>query len=288
MRCEPVAILQSSLAHRRRLFIRCSFDWPALKRLLKAGLALSPKEGSVFMRRLPAFQNIMKLKFWPQPTAPMQSLDVRGGYRRWASTYADETVASILDQELAEVMLAERPQGQLLDAGCGVGRRIKGMPNAVGIDLSPEMIAAGDLPNIEVGDVCSMSFPDARFDTVWCRLVLGHLSDLASAYRELARVCRPGGYVFITDFHPDAAAAGHRRTFTTEEGVTYGIEHYVHMDHEERAAAAGLMLVTKSEGAVGPSVRECYVRGIGLRQYKKDLGLNLVLAYLFQKQGGIA
>ena len=88
---------------------------------------------------------------------------------------------------------------------------------------------------------------------VWCRLVLGHLPDLDAAYAELARVCARGGHVVVTDFHPDAAEAGHRRTFRDGDGVVQEVEHHVHTPREHRRAAAraGLTLVQRFDRVVG-------------------------------------
>ena len=213
----------------------------------------------------------------------VDELGVREAYRLWASTYATETVTSFLDEELARTMLRGLPQTRLLDAGCGIGRRIQDSPNAVGMDLSPEMLAAGRARNVLTGDVRAMPFDSNRFDMVWCRLVLGHLPNPLLAYCEMFRVCRPGGYVFITDFHPDATAAGHRRTLTDEAGAVHAIEHHVHGDHVQLAFEAGLSFVAYCDGAVGPSVRDFYIRGIGLKAYKRDIGLKLVAAFLFRK-----
>jgi SAM-dependent methyltransferase len=218
-----------------------------------------------------------------QTVAAIDELDVRSGYRMWAPTYVSETATSALDDELSQEMLAGLPQGRLLDAGCGVGRRIMGIPNAVGIDLSPEMLAAGGAENVVAGDIREMPFRSQGFDRVWCRLVLGHLPDPILAYQEMSRVCTPGGYIFVTDFHPDAATAGHQRTMTDSDGVVHAIEHYIHTNHVELAAEAGLELVCHREGAVGPSVLRFYLQGIGRRAYKRDLGLKLVDAYLFRR-----
>ena len=172
--------------------------------------------------------------------AIVDKLDAREAYRLWASTYSAESTTSFLDEELAQEMLTGLSHTRLLDAGCGIGRRIAGIPGAVGMDLSPNMLAAGGAPNVVDGDVRAMPFPSNRFDMVWCRLVLGHLPDLLPAYRELARVCMPGGHVFVTDFHPAAAAAGHRRTFTDPAGTVHEIEHYVHTNHMNAARDAGV------------------------------------------------
>ena len=215
--------------------------------------------------------------------AVVEKVDARRGYRLWASTYAPETATSFLEDELAHEMLQGLQHTHLLDAGCGVGRRIRDIPGATGMDLSPEMLAAGGVGNVVVGDVRAMPFPSNRFDMIWCRLVLGHLPDALPAYLEIARVCMPGGYVFVTDFHPDAVEAGHRRTFNVNERIVCEIEHYVHNDHRELAERAGLKVVASREGAVGPAIKDFYSRGIGLKAYRRDLGLKLVSAFLFRR-----
>jgi malonyl-CoA O-methyltransferase len=231
-------------------------------------------------------RNLVKVGLWPlwnEPRAVLSKLDAREAYRLWAPSYAAaETATSFLDDELAREMLRGLPQTRLLDAGCGIGRRLANIPDAVGIDASPEMLAVGLASNVVTGDVRAMPFASDSFDMVWCRLVLGYISDPLRAYRELARVCMPGGYVFVTDFHPDAVAAGHRRTFTDQAGNVHEIEHYVHSNHAHLAEAAGLSLVAHQDAAIGPSIRDFYVRGIGLKAFKKDTGLKLVAAFLFR------
>lgn len=217
-----------------------------------------------------------------RPAAPHE-ISVRDAYRLWAPTYAAETATSFLDEELARQMLDRLPRTQLLDAGCGIGRRIQSIPGAIGIDQSPEMLAAGGATNVVAGDIRSMPFGSNRFDMVWCRLVLGHIPDPLLALREFARVCMPGGHIFVTDFHPKAAAAGHRRTLTDPTGAVHAIEHYVHTNLVELAAQAGLQLLEHRDGTVGPSVRSFYIRGIGISAYQRDLGLKLVSAFLFRK-----
>jgi malonyl-CoA O-methyltransferase len=220
----------------------------------------------------------------PRDRTSVDELGVRDAYRLWAPSYAAETVASFLDDELAREMLRGLPQEQLLDAGCGIGRRIANVPGAMGMDLSPEMLAAGAANNVVTGDVRAIPFSADRFDMVWSRLVLGHLPDPLAAYLEFARVCMPGGYVFITDFHPDAVAAGHRRTFTDQTGIVHDVEHYVHANHIDLARQAGLSLISHCDGVVGPSIRDFYVRGVGLNAYRRDIGLKLVAAFLFRRK----
>lgn len=222
-------------------------------------------------------------RFARQFRRQISELNTRDAYRLWAPTYAAETATSYLDEQLAQEMLIGLPHTTLLDAGCGIGRRIAHIPGAIGIDVSPEMLAAGSATNVITGDVRSMPFASNRFDMVWCRLVLGHVRDPLRAYLELCRVCLPGGYVFVTDFHPDAVAAGHRRSFTDQSGRVHEIEHYVHRNHIDLASQAGLSLVSYQDGSVGPSILEYYLRGLGRRAYERDFNLKLVAAFLYRR-----
>jgi hypothetical protein len=49
------------------------------------------------------------------------------------------------------------------------------------------------------------------------------------------------------------------------------------------AVKAGLSVVAHCDGAVGSSTRDFYVRGIGLKAYKRDTGLKLIAAFLFRR-----
>ena len=99
-----------------------------------------------------------------------------------------------------------------------------------------------------------------------------------------ARVLRPGGTLVVTDFHPAAARAGHRRTFRDAEGALRAVEHHVHelSEHLEAAAAVGLSAAGRREAEVGPAVEARYGAAGALDRYRADLGLPLVLALAFR------
>jgi malonyl-CoA O-methyltransferase len=153
------------------------------------------------------------------------------------------------------------------------------------------MIAAGiaaDGPlngvDLVVGDVRDMPLQSGSFDVVWCRLVLGHLPQISGAYRELARVADDGAMVIVSDFHPAAAEAGHRRSFRSGRALIE-IEHYVHRpaDHIEAARAAGLVMDDARDAAIGNDVRPFYEDAGRLDCYAGHLGLPVVLALSFRK-----
>ncbi|HET7460049.1 MAG TPA: class I SAM-dependent methyltransferase [Longimicrobium sp.] len=217
----------------------------------------------------------------------MTVLPAREGYRLWAPDYERETAVSFLEDQLVAAMSPPLAGRTLLDAGCGTGRRLRGADaaTAVGIDLTPEMLAAGGEPGVAAADVRALPFAPAAFDVVWCRLVIGHVADAAAVFGELARVCRAGGTVLVTDFHPDAVAAGHRRTFRDAAGTVREVEHHVHppQTQVDLAAAAGLRIVERRDGQVGPEMRPFYERAGRLAAYEEQRGLRVVLALAFRR-----
>lgn len=218
----------------------------------------------------------------------MSALPAREGYRLWAPRYAAETAVSWLENSVLESLGVPVAGRSLLDVGCGTARRMidSGALEAVGVDLTPEMLArAGAAAAVAAAQADALPLPGARFDVVWCRLMMGHLRDPAPAYRELGRVCRPGGRVIVSDFHPDAARAGHTRSFRDADGVVREVEHHVHDVDRHVAAArdAGLEPVAQRDGRVGQAVRPFYAAAGRLSAYDEQIGLPLVLVLEYRR-----
>lgn len=219
-------------------------------------------------------------------------LPARDAYRLWAPGYDAETAVSALD-DLAVADLAPAPLGNLLDAGCGTGRRLP--PPAtrgfvVGVDLAPEMLTAGGRHHdrrhrLAAADIRALPFAAERFDTIWCRLVLAHLPDLGPAYGEFFRVSRSGGCLIVTDFHPAALSAGHARTFRDPRGRLHAVETHPHpVERHARAAdEAGFRMELARDWRVGPEIRPVYQAASALERYQDQLGMPLVMAFRFAK-----
>jgi malonyl-CoA O-methyltransferase len=216
------------------------------------------------------------------------ALAARDAYRLWAPTYGEENAVSWLENRLAAEMTPPLAGLRLLDAGCGTGRRLRGTEasRAVGVDLSPEMLAAGGGgAELLVGDLRTLPLADRSFDVLWCRLAIGHVPDCAPVYAELARVADRGARLLVTDFHPEAHAAGHRRSFRDSDGLVREVEHHVHRpsDHLAAAGAAGLELIETREARIGPEVRCFYEEAGRAGQYAEHQGLPVILALAFRR-----
>lgn len=223
----------------------------------------------------------------------MRALEPREAYRLWAPTYSDETAISFLEDHLVQSMTPSLAGKRLLDVGCGTGRRIRNSGAALAVGLEPcrEMLDAGiatdgPLSGVElvVGDVRDIPLQACEFEVIWCRLVLGHLPKIEMAYAELARVADLDATVIISDFHPAAADAGHRRSFRLGDDVIE-IEHYVHRidDHIDAASAAGLAVEQVRDATIGSDVRPFYEYAGRTESYAEHLGLPIVHAIAFRK-----
>ena len=150
-------------------------------------------------------------------------------HRETAAAYDDEITAEYgiyHEYSLApfvEKLARERPNGRVLDLGCGTGavtlRLAERGLRVNGVDHSPEMLElarakaaerglAGRI-ELETGDVRELRFGDAEFDGVTCQGLLHHLEDIDPCLGELTRVLNPGGRFYISE--PTTAVAPPKR-----------------------------------------------------------------------------
>ena len=145
--------------------------------------------------------------------------DVRAQFGKTAAAYVSSaTHASGEDLDLLITLAAPRSGERALDLGCGVGHTLRRIAPlvafAVGADATLEMMQAGRTSVINASnaafaqsDASALPFADASFDLATCRLAAHHFSDVVSAFREVARVLRPGGrFVLADNFAPDDRA----------------------------------------------------------------------------------
>ncbi|MGW8799304.1 class I SAM-dependent methyltransferase [Streptomyces sp. NPDC055775] len=145
----------------------------------------------------------------------------------WDARFPDDAPAYAAAVEA----LGLRPGDAVLDAGCGTGRALPALRDAVGpqgtvlgADLTPAMLQAAVRAGRDrngrllLADVARLPLRNTSLDAVFGAGLISHLSHPGPDLAELARVVRPGGQLAL--FHPigrAALAARHGRRITDDD-----------------------------------------------------------------------
>ena len=135
----------------------------------------------------------------------------RGYYDDFSTGYENERgrgYHGLIDDLEVEAVRDYVRGKRVLEVGCGTGlileRLAKYADEAVGIDLSPGMLdkARERGLTVEEASATDLPFDDESFDVVCSFKVLAHVPDIEKALVEIARVTRPGGYMFLEFYNP--------------------------------------------------------------------------------------
>jgi ubiquinone/menaquinone biosynthesis C-methylase UbiE len=130
----------------------------------------------------------------------------------WAARYTNDAAVAVRKARFLTAVRARYPQPvDILDFGCGSGDITLYLASAghrlTGYDLSAGMIAQASRSDRDrvvrwiarAADASdALPFADASFDTVVTSSVLEYVSELDATLKELARLLRPGGWLFAT------------------------------------------------------------------------------------------
>ena len=152
----------------------------------------------------------------------------REGYDRWAEVYdTDGNPLIAIEEPEASRMIGEVRGLMVADIGTGTGRHALRMARdgarVVAVDFSLRMMArARAKPGAErvaflCADCSALPLPDSAFDRVISGLVVEHITALDPYFRELARICRPAGFIVVTNLHPAMNLQGARARFIEPE-----------------------------------------------------------------------
>ena len=148
----------------------------------------------------------------------------------WDTRFGDDLpgyTAAIAEADIAR-------GGVVIDVGCGTGRALPPLRDAVGpagavvaVDLTPEMLDVARPASraaraaLVLADARRLPFAAASADAVFAAGLVNHLPDAEAGLAELARITRPGGRLVL--YHPSgraALAARHGRTLSPTEPLS--------------------------------------------------------------------
>lgn len=153
------------------------------------------------------------------PTATEKPRVVNQMFTRIAPTYdlMNRLMTAGQDQRWRRQLLAAcnlPPHGLLLDVGTGTGdiayaakRRFPSV-HTFGADFTYEMMAVGQRKGMASpvpftqADTLALPFPDDTFDAVVSGFLIRNVVDRVAAFREQARVTKPGGRVICLETAP--------------------------------------------------------------------------------------
>lgn len=110
-------------------------------------------------------------------------------------------------QYLGEVL--SKISGKVLDVGCGAGDILEDLLKKgcepYGVELNPDSVSICRRKglNVQRGDISTVHFLDNYFDTVILWHTLEHLPSPTAALKEIHRILKPGGTLFI--YSPNAS-----------------------------------------------------------------------------------
>ena len=143
---------------------------------------------------------------------------VQKQFGRTAAAYVESaTHARGEDLDRIVALATEHGGERIVDVGTGVGHTLRRVApsfgSAIGVDATREMLEAGvgvlagaGVKNAVLVQANATALPirSGSVDVVTSRLAAHHFADAAAAFREIARILRPGGlFVLVDNYAPD-------------------------------------------------------------------------------------
>ncbi len=156
----------------------------------------------------------------------MEAEDIRTAYDAWAGVYdADINPTRDLDAAVMRAQPFELAGARVVEIGCGTGKNTvwlaESAEQVLALDFSPSMIAraqrrvTGPRVRFVRHDVVERwPVADGWADLVVGNLILEHVAEVETVYREAFRVLRPGGTLFSCELHPIRQLFGGQANFT--------------------------------------------------------------------------
>lgn len=123
-------------------------------------------------------------------------------YHEWNLSFSP--INDVRFKELLATFEAHRSSNRILDIGCGSGQLLK-VAIEQGWTAYGTEIASGVFEHLSGlgidafgGELQEANYPSRFFDVIYCSEVIEHMVDPCSLVREVSRILRPGGLLYLT------------------------------------------------------------------------------------------
>ncbi len=176
--------------------------------------------------------------------------DINEAHNRWAATYdSARNPTRDVAHDVVQHYLKDITGDEVLDLGCGSGLNLSKLAsvaeNVTGVDGSEKMLEEAKrkpLPQhvwlVHHNILEPWPFLDNHFDAIVVSLVLEHIRDLSSLFKECCRTLKPSGWMLVCEYHPKRQAMGKSASFyDPKEKTDITIPSFVHTLAEYKQAA---------------------------------------------------
>ena len=180
----------------------------------------------------------------------------RDAYKLLAAAYdSTPNALTALEQRVLAPLLPDLRGKTVADIAAGTGRWSRHCAargaRTLAVDFCREMLEESPGCAIQA-DAARLPLADGCADLTVCAFALGYAPH---AFSELARVTRRGGWLTVSDVHPDALRRGWTRSFR-HAGETIHVAH--HSYEIEDLRAPGLELISLLEPRLGEPERQVF------------------------------
>lgn len=219
-------------------------------------------------------------------------------YDIWADNYDAQPGNLMLDLDkivLNELLYPMPVTGkQIADIGCGTGRHWadilqKEPAGLTGFDVSPGMLKQlkNKFPSANaelINDNHFSDVADGSFDMIISTLTMAHIENIHEALAAWGRIMKARGDIIITDFHPDALAAGGQRTFK-HQNKPVAVKNFVHTTAaiKQVLLKENFIVINNLEIKVDEKVQHYYMAQNALHVYEKFKGSPIIYGLHFRR-----